>query len=107
MIVDLSGMRALVTGAGRGIGRATALRLAECGADIAVVDRNLESQSEVTDAPEEPTVKAVAALGRRVIGVQADLTNEVSARGAVDRVVAEWGRVPAAVAVASGSATTP
>ena len=105
MIVDLSGMRALVTGAGRGIGRATALRLADCGADIAVVDRNLESQAEVTDSPEEPTVKAVAALGRRAIGVQADLTDEVAARGAVDRVVAEWGGLDLLINIAGGAIT--
>jgi NAD(P)-dependent dehydrogenase (short-subunit alcohol dehydrogenase family) len=105
MIVDLSGMRALVTGAGRGIGRATALRLAECGADIAIVDRNLQSQAEVTKTPEEPTVKAVAALGRRAIGVQADLTDEIEARGAVDRVVVEWGGLDLLVNIAGGAIT--
>jgi NAD(P)-dependent dehydrogenase (short-subunit alcohol dehydrogenase family) len=105
MLVDLNGMRALVTGAGRGIGRATALRLAECGADIAVVDRNLESQAEVTDAPEEPTVKAVAALGRRAIGIEVDLTDEAAARGAVDRVVAEWGGLDLLVNIAGGAIT--
>jgi NAD(P)-dependent dehydrogenase (short-subunit alcohol dehydrogenase family) len=105
MVVDLNGTRALVTGAGRGIGRATALRLAGAGADVAVVDRNLESQAEVTDSPDEPTVTAVAALGRRSMGVAADLTDEVAARGAVDRVVAEWGGLDLLINVAGGAIT--
>jgi NAD(P)-dependent dehydrogenase (short-subunit alcohol dehydrogenase family) len=105
MVVDLHGMRALVTGAGRGIGRATALRLADAGADVAVVDRNLESQAEVTDSPDEPTVAAVTALGRRSVGVTADLTDEAAARGAVDRVVAEWDGLDLLVNVAGGAIT--
>jgi 3-oxoacyl-[acyl-carrier protein] reductase len=102
-MIDLSGLRALVTGAGRGIGRAAALRLAEAGADVAVVDRNLESGAEVAADPGEPTVKAVAALGRRSIGVAADLTDEAAARGAVDRVAAEWGGLDLLVCIAGGS----
>lgn len=105
MGIELTGMRALVTGAGRGIGRATALRLAEAGADVAVVDRNLDSQTEVTDSPEDPTVEAGAALGRRAFGVQADLSDEVAARGAVDRVVAEWAGLDVLVNVAGGAIT--
>jgi 3-oxoacyl-[acyl-carrier protein] reductase len=104
-MIDLSGMRALVTGAGRGIGRATALRLASAGADVAVVDRDLESGAEVSDDPGEPTVKAVAALGRRAIGVAADLTDETAAHAAVARVAAEWGGLDLLLCIAGGAVT--
>ena len=65
MILDrfkLDGKVAVVTGAGRGIGQAYALGLAEAGADIAVVDV----------IPMDETLDAVKALGRRAIGIKAD-----------------------------------
>ncbi|BBG02616.1 MULTISPECIES: SDR family NAD(P)-dependent oxidoreductase [Pseudonocardia] len=105
MSIDLTGVRALVTGAGRGIGRATALRLAECGADVAVLDRNPDSRAEVSDDDGEPTAQVVAALGRRGLGIRADLTDRSAARAAVDRVVAEWGGLDVVVAVAGGAIT--
>lgn len=105
MSIDLTGLRALVTGAGRGIGRATALRLAELGADVAVVDRNLTSNAEVTADPEPPTVDAIAALGRRALGVQADLTDEAAAHAAVEQVVTAWDGLDVLVAVAGGAIT--
>jgi 3-oxoacyl-[acyl-carrier protein] reductase len=104
-MIDLSGMRALVTGAGRGIGRATALRLAAAGADVAVLDRDLDSRTAVTDEPGDPTTKAVEALGRRSIGVQADLTDEGAAHAAVAQVAAEWGGLDIVVSIAGGSVT--
>jgi 3-oxoacyl-[acyl-carrier protein] reductase len=55
--VDLSGKTAVVTGAGRGIGQAIALKLAEAGADIAVVELKEEFATE--------TVEKVTALGRK------------------------------------------
>ena len=67
MILDqfkLDGKVAIVTGAGRGIGQAYALGLAEAGADIAIVD--------VIDMAE--TAAQVKALGRRVVCVKADLS---------------------------------
>ena len=67
MILDqfkLDGKVAVVTGAGRGIGQAYALGLAEAGADIAIVD--------VIDMTE--TAEKVKALGRKVLCIKADLS---------------------------------
>ena len=66
MILDqfkLDGKVAIVTGAGRGIGQAYALGLAEAGADIAVVDV----------IPMDETLDAIKKLGHKAIGIKADL----------------------------------
>ena len=87
MVLDqfkLDGKVAVVTGAGRGIGQAYALGLAEAGADIAVVD---------VIAMDE-TLDAVKALGRRAIGIKADLAKgEKEAPKIVAKVVKALGRV--------------
>jgi 3-hydroxybutyrate dehydrogenase len=49
MAKDLSGRRALITGGASGIGRATALRLAEAGAEVLVVDRDADAAAAVAD----------------------------------------------------------
>ena len=67
---------ALVTGAGRRIGRAIALRLAQAGFDIAVHYR-----SDLASANEVAT--AIQALGRRAVALRADLADEVAARALV------------------------
>ena len=87
MVLDqfkLDGKVAVVTGAGRGIGQAYALGLAEAGADIAVVDV----------IPMDETLDAVKALGRRAIGIRADLAKgEKEAPKIVAKVVKALGRV--------------
>lgn len=75
-MMDLTGKRAFVTGASRGIGRATALLLARCGADVAVGYRS-------RDAEAETVVREVEALGRRAVAVRADLAERDEAVGAV------------------------
>ncbi len=74
---DLTGQVALVTGASSGIGRAAAVALAECGADVAI--NYLRNKSGAEEAAGE-----ISALGRRVVVVQAD----VSKREGVEMLVA-------------------
>ncbi len=75
---ELAGKVALVTGAGRGIGRAVAVALARIGADVAVNDRTRDGVAGETAA-------LVSALGRRSLVVLAD----VSVAAEVTRLVAE------------------
>lgn len=82
MQIDLTGKRALITGAGRGIGRGCALELARCGADVAVNDRAASDDARAV-------VAEIAALGRRAWLVPGD----VFARASCEHVVAEAERV--------------
>ncbi|MEU1940645.1 SDR family oxidoreductase [Streptomyces coeruleorubidus] len=72
----LNGKAALVTGASRGIGAATALRLAREGADVAVGYVNGKEAAE-------DVVRAVEELGRRAVAVRADAADAAEAAGAV------------------------
>jgi len=56
---DLSGKVAVVSGAAQGMGQATAIAVAECGADVALVDRNLDGA--------EATAERIRLLGRKVL----------------------------------------
>jgi len=63
----LDGQKAVVTGAGKGIGRAIALSLAEAGADVAVAARNASDLEAVAEQ--------IRALGRRAVAVPTDATD--------------------------------
>ena len=80
---DLTGRVALVTGAGRGIGRAVALALAADGADVAVVAR--------TSAQVEETARAARAGGRRSLAVVCDVTDRAQVESTVAQVATELG----------------
>lgn len=66
-MVDLHGRIALVTGASRGIGRAIAIALARCGADVAVNYRKQKGEAQVT-------LQQITSQGRRAMEVQADVS---------------------------------
>jgi 3-oxoacyl-[acyl-carrier protein] reductase len=66
-MIDLKGKRALVTGGSRGIGAATALLLAECGADVGIGYRNREKDAE-------EVVRQIASLGVRGFAQAADIS---------------------------------
>jgi len=76
---------AVVTGAGRGIGRAIALKLAAHGADIAAVDLK-------TDFVQE-TVEEVRKLGRKAWAVAANVAEAASVEAAAEQILKEAGRV--------------
>lgn len=86
MILDtftLSGKVAIVTGCDTGLGQGMAIALAQAGCDIVGVNRK---------APEQ-TAAIVTALGRRFTAIRADLGQQASLQGVVERAVAEMGRV--------------
>jgi 2-deoxy-D-gluconate 3-dehydrogenase len=96
MILDrfrLDGKVALVTGGTRGLGAAMAVGLAEAGADIALVARDMSNSA---------TQKAVLALGRQCRVWQADLSEPSQRLGLVDRVVEALGRIDILVNNAGG-----
>jgi NAD(P)-dependent dehydrogenase (short-subunit alcohol dehydrogenase family) len=91
---DLTGQTAIVTGAARGLGRAIALSLAQAGADIALGLRDESSGKEL--------VAAITALGRRALPLAMDVTNLPQSRSAIDRAIAEFGRLDILVNNAGG-----
>jgi SDR family mycofactocin-dependent oxidoreductase len=100
----VEGKVAFVTGAARGIGRACALRLAEEGADVALLDigRAVETVAyEPAQAGQlEATANEVARLGRRSLTFLADVRDGPALRAATDATVRELGRIDVLVACA-------
>lgn len=85
---------ALITGSGRGIGRACALRLARLGADVVINDINLSSAKDVQENLTADTVMdEIRALGRRWIGIETDITNKVSVNAMFDEILKEFGHI--------------
>jgi NAD(P)-dependent dehydrogenase (short-subunit alcohol dehydrogenase family) len=103
MPTDGAPKRALVTGATRGIGKATALALARAGWDVAVTGRTVRAGEGRDDSDTgegrplpgslEETGALVRSSGGRALGLVADLHDHSALRSSVDRVAAEWGGV--------------
>lgn len=75
MTPPLKNKVALITGGARGIGRATALKLAAAGCDIAIVYYNSSDEASIL-------VNEIQALGRRAISIQANVADELSVKEA-------------------------
>jgi NAD(P)-dependent dehydrogenase (short-subunit alcohol dehydrogenase family) len=83
--MELDGQVAIVTGGGRGIGRATALELARLGAHVVVAELDREGA--------ERTAGEVTRLGRRAIGLPTDVTKSADLASMVERTRSEFGRI--------------
>lgn len=82
---SLAGKTAIVTGAGKGIGRAIALGLAESGADVALAARTESDLSEVATE--------IRGLGRRAIALPTDVSDSTQVDALVESTIEEFGKI--------------
>ena len=83
--MSLEGKVAIVTGSGRGLGRAMAVALARAGADLAVTARTREEIEE--------TAREIGQLGRNAIALQADVTDPGQVEGMVRETLEHFGKI--------------
>ena len=83
MKMRLSGKKVAITGASSGIGKATALRMAGEGADVALIARNRERLEEVAGQ--------IRGLGRKAVVIEADVTDAEGIKKAVQTAIKELG----------------
>src|SRR5438094_23143 len=95
----LAGAAALVTGGGTGLGRASALELARCGARVAVCGRRPEPLAE--------TVAQIAGLGGEAIAITGDVREPSEAARLVAAVLSDLGRLDVLVNNAGGQYFSP
>ena len=86
----IAGKRAVITGAGNGIGRATAIKFASEGAKVGIIDINRVAVDEV--------VSLIRAAGGEVLPLVADVTNEGQVEQAIGMAVESWGGLDIVVA---------
>ena len=93
---------ALVTGASRGIGKATAIALAGAGFDVAITARTVHEGEGIDDSDTsgrtvpgslDTTAAAVQDTGARALSVPMDLMDRASLTHGIDQVLQEWGRI--------------
>ena len=94
---SMEGRVAVITGGGTGIGRATALVLAERGADVVLAGRRAE--------PLKDTASVIEALGRKALAVPTDVTSSEECQALVDATLAEFGRLDVLLNNAGGGET--
>jgi NAD(P)-dependent dehydrogenase (short-subunit alcohol dehydrogenase family) len=96
MSLRLDGKNALITGAASGIGRASALRFAQEGANVGIADRQ--------SAAAEQTASEVRKLGRKAVAISVDVSNPAQVQAMVDRAAKELGSIDIVLAAAGVSA---
>lgn len=96
MKFDLTGKVAIVTGGGRGLGRAISIALAKAGADVALCGRRIESCEEAA--------AEIRALGRRALPIACHMGHNLEIEALVERTLATLGRVDIVV---NNAATNP
>ncbi len=92
LISNLAGKSALVVGGAAGIGKAIAVKLGQCGADVVVADLNVDGATQVATE--------IQALGRRSIALKCDLMDYNSVKEMTDRAASEMGKID--ICIASG-----
>lgn len=97
MQISLSGKTAWVTGGGEGLGRAIALKLAECGARVALTARDQGDLDSVADE--------IRQLGGEAISVVADVTRHDDVGAAVRQIIDQWGQLDIVVVNAGANGT--
>jgi NAD(P)-dependent dehydrogenase (short-subunit alcohol dehydrogenase family) len=91
----LDGKVAIMTGAGRGLGRVMAIALAEAGADIVAAAR--------TQAQIDETATLIQTKGRRCLAIPTDITDSMSVNAMVEATIATFGRIDILVNNAGGA----
>ncbi|MFC8962958.1 3-oxoacyl-ACP reductase [Streptomyces sp. NPDC057094] len=96
MSLPLDGLTAIVTGAGRGLGRAEALELARLGAAVVVNDfgqPGRDGSGEASDAPSEQVAAEIRAAGGRALAHTGDVADHEQARELVESAVTAFGKL--------------
>src|SRR5579872_1578143 len=83
--MELTDQVAVVTGAGRGIGRGIALELASLGADVVI--------AELDQDLGEKTADSVRALGRAALAVRVDVSSRAEVNTAIEQAFGQFGRI--------------
>jgi NAD(P)-dependent dehydrogenase (short-subunit alcohol dehydrogenase family) len=81
----LKDRKAIVTGAGQGIGRGIALKMAQEGADVVIAEMNPHTGNQ--------TKKEVEALGRKALFLPVDVADQRQVKGMVEEVLKKWGKI--------------
>jgi len=100
MSEPLAGKMALVTGGSRGIGRATALKLAQAGCDVAIVYHNSHEEADTV-------CSTIRGLGRRAQAIQADVGDPESVAEAFETLRQQFNRVDFVVSNAATGVLRP